>query len=135
MFKLLCFVPFALFGPMLLNNVNSSIELFFIQLLAISLRYNPAAAVLLVYFPVFKRFTYSSFLYALSRVLIYIGTSFGMVYLTEFFGYYGLWIIVIPAVIGFAWGLRHFMKLEKLYNPIMYASLKMQPVSQFINRL
>ena len=125
--KLLCFIPFALIGPILLNNASSASAIFIIQLMALSLRSNPGASVFLPYFPIFKRFTYSSFLYALSRALVYIGTSFSLVYLTEFFGYYGLWIIVIPTVIGFAWGLRHFMKLEKLYNPIMFASPKLQP--------
>ena len=51
-------------------------------------------------------------IYAISRVLVYVITSFGLVYLTDYFGYYGVYFITIPAIIGFAYGLRHFIILE-----------------------
>jgi hypothetical protein len=62
---------------------------------------------------IFRRFTYSSFSYALSRVIMYIITSFGLVYLVEFFGYIGLLIIMIPVVISYTFGVMHFCRLEK----------------------
>jgi hypothetical protein len=44
---------------------------------------------------------------------MYIITSFGLIYLTKAFGYYGLWFILFPVTIFFLWGVNHFMKLEK----------------------
>ena len=44
---------------------------------------------------------------------MYIITSFGLVYLTESFGHYGLWFITVPIAAGFLWGVNHFVKLEK----------------------
>ena len=73
----------------------------------------PATPILLKYFPVLKRFTCAGFAYALSRSLMYVITSFGFIYLIEFFGYYGLLIIMIPISIGFMFGVSHFEKLEK----------------------
>ena len=63
-------------------------------------------------FPVFKRFTAVSFIYALTRALMYIITSFGLVYLTEWYGHYGLWIITVPVSVGFLWGCKSFCKIR-----------------------
>ncbi|WP_324607270.1 hypothetical protein [Rickettsia tamurae] len=65
------------------------------------------------HFPVFKRFTYTSFIYALSRAMMYVLTSFGFIYLTEFFGHWRMLVIMIPISIGFMFGLNHFEKLDK----------------------
>lgn len=73
----------------------------------------PAVPIIFKHFPVFKRFTYVSFIFALSRALIFVVTSFGLIFLIEYFGYWGLLIIAIPTIIGFALGLSHFEKLEK----------------------
>ncbi len=61
----------------------------------------------------FKRFTYAGFMYALSRILMYIITSFGFIYLTNYFGNYAVLVIMIPVTLGFAFGLNHFGNLEK----------------------
>ena len=45
---------------------------------------------------------------------MYIVTSFGLVYLTRWFGHYGLWTIIFPVTLSFLWGVRHFEKLEGL---------------------
>jgi MHS family proline/betaine transporter-like MFS transporter len=74
---------------------------------------SPANGVFFKYFPVFKRFTFASVIYAISRVLVYVVTSFSLVYLTDYFGHFGVYCITIPAIIGFAYGLNHFIKLEK----------------------
>ena len=44
---------------------------------------------------------------------MYVITSLGLVYITEWFGHYGLWLIMVPVSIGFLWGVNHFIKLEK----------------------
>ena len=52
-------------------------------------------------------------LFAMSRTLMYLFTSFGIVYLTEYLGMLGLLIIIIPVVVGYFYGLNTFIKLEK----------------------
>ncbi len=105
----------VLFGPYILSQISTPLHMFFIQMF-VCLFYigaAPADAILFGYFPIFKRFTYSSFIHALSRTLTYIVTSFGLVYLTNQFNYWGLLIIFIPVTIGFIFGIIHFEKLEK----------------------
>ncbi len=72
----------------------------------------PAIPIFFKYFPVRKRFTYSSVLYAVSRAIMYVFTSFGLVYLTDLLGIYGISLVAVPVCIGFLWGVRHFEKLE-----------------------
>jgi hypothetical protein len=63
-----------------------------------------------------KRFTYGSMVYALSRTLVYLVTSFGSIYLAKYFGSYMLIIIMAPVGIGSYFGVYHFENLEKQYN-------------------
>ncbi len=53
--------------------------------------------------------------YAMSRTIMHLITSFGLVYLTKYLGHYGLLIIIIPIVLGFAFGINHIDELEKEY--------------------
>jgi len=73
----------------------------------------PAMPIIYRHFPVFKRFTYVSFIFALSRAVIYLVTSFGLIFLNALFGYYGMLIVVIPGIIGFGFGLLHFTRLDQ----------------------
>ncbi len=73
----------------------------------------PAIPIFFKHFPVHRRFTYSSMIYAVSRAFMYVVTSFGLVYLTSALGPYGMWVIVLPVSIGFLWGVDHFAKLEE----------------------
>lgn len=52
-------------------------------------------------------------MYALSRALIYVVTSVGIVFLTEKFHHFGLLIIFIPILIGFWFGYFHYEKIER----------------------
>ncbi len=45
--------------------------------------------------------------------MIYVISAFGFVYLIECFGNWGIWVIMIPTIIGFAYGLSHFENLAK----------------------
>ncbi|MCC8416543.1 MAG: hypothetical protein LN575_04215 [Rickettsia endosymbiont of Gnoriste bilineata] len=65
------------------------------------------------YFPVFKRFSCVSIIFAISRALMYLVTSFAIVYLTEYWHHWGIMMILFSVCIGFAFGLFHFEKLEK----------------------
>jgi MHS family proline/betaine transporter-like MFS transporter len=68
------------------------------------------------YFPIFRRFTCVSMAYALSRAGMYLVTSFGLVYLNEWFGESGLLIIFLPCAIASLWGIQYFEKLEKQFK-------------------
>lgn len=106
----------VLFLPFLLLHTSHQYQIFILQaLLFITfLGSPPADAILIKAIPIFKRFTATSFLYALSRALIYIITSFGLVYLTEVFAYYGVWFITLPITMGFIWAVRHFKTREEI---------------------
>ncbi|HJD54893.1 MAG TPA: hypothetical protein LFW11_06175 [Rickettsia endosymbiont of Proechinophthirus fluctus] len=68
---------------------------------------SPAIPIFYKSFPVLKRFTYASFIYAYSRAM-YVISSFGLVYLTERFNNLGLLMIVIPIIIGYSLGISPF---------------------------
>jgi len=101
--------------PFLILNVSSSIQVFLIQALItlLALEITPADAVCLVHFPFYRRVTYAGFLFALSRALMFVVTSFGLVYLGSYFGHFGIWFIVLPITIGYLYGVRHFEGLER----------------------
>lgn len=113
-FKLWVFCPFAFITPYLLSNIDNYLQLFFIQTFFVLfvLSTNPATPVFYNHISIFKRFTSGSFIYALSRAIMHITTSFGLVYLEKYFGYLGIVVIFVPMCMGFAFGLFHFKKLE-----------------------
>jgi len=99
----------------LLPRITDPIQLLLLQCFfcLITIDTAPGTPIFLAHLPIFKRFTYSSFLYALSRALMYFVTAFGFVYFTDKYSGLGLLIIMIPIIIGFSYGLSHFEKLEK----------------------
>jgi MHS family proline/betaine transporter-like MFS transporter len=106
---LIIFISYAI------SHVTTPFQLMLVQCLftCFSIDTAPASPVFLVHLPVFKRFTYSTFLYALSRAIVYFATAFGFLYFTEKFNDFGLLVIMIPVIIGFFYALSHFEKLEK----------------------
>ncbi|XVN40604.1 MAG: MFS transporter [Rickettsia endosymbiont of Argas persicus] len=113
--KLIIFSLLTLLCPYILNNITSAYNLLIFQAIFILLISSsvPAVPIFFKHFPVFKRFTYTSVSYALSRALIYIITSFGFAYVVKYFGNWGILTILMPINLGFALGLNHFEKLEK----------------------
>jgi len=113
--KLVTFAVFVLICPYLFNNVTNPYHIFLIQsfIMLFVLDDVPASPIFAIYFPVFKRFTSIAVIYALSRAFMYVITSFGLIYLTKYFGNYGLLVIIIPVLIGYTFGLFHFERLEK----------------------
>jgi MFS family permease len=103
-----------LFLPFLITNLSSPLQVFMLQALLFLLTLDsvPAEAVFIYYLPIYKRFTLASFLFALSRALMYVITSFGMVYLGSYFGPYGLWFITLPMTCAFLYGVQYFEGLE-----------------------
>ena len=106
----------ALLLPFLISAAQTPLSIFLIQVLLLNftLGETPSFAIFIKHFPTLKRFTLTSFLYALTRALMYIITSFGLVYLTGALGTWGMWIIMIPVTTGFLWGVHHFEKLENI---------------------
>lgn len=78
----------------------------------------PAIPIFFKHFPVYKRCTYSGSLYAVSRAIMYVVTSFGLAYLTALLGTSGIWLIIVPVCIGFAWSTKHFEQLESACHRI-----------------
>ncbi|ARD86768.1 MFS transporter [Rickettsia bellii] len=113
--KLALLFILILSSPYLLGNVTTPIQLLLIQICIISCSFDtvPAVSIFFRHFPVFKRFTYSSMIYAISRALMYVITSFGIIYLTKYFGQYGLFIVMVPLLVTCMFGLNHFQELEK----------------------
>lgn len=113
--KLAIFATFMLVCPYLLGHIDSSFQLLLIQLFVVIFVPTdfPAASIFYVHFPVFKRFTYASLMYALSRALMSVITSFGIVYLIDYFGHWGILVIMVPIILGYRFGLSHFQRLEQ----------------------
>ena len=99
-----CLVSVAL--PIVLLNELNLYYLFIMQalLLIFSLEDMPAQAIFIKNFPISKRFTSVTFIFASARAVMCLITSFGLVYLTESFGHYGLWLVMFPALMFFLWG-------------------------------
>ncbi len=112
--RLVIFWVFIVIYPYLLSNVRTPLDVFILQsfIMFFVPDLTPGQSILYTYFPVFKRFTYVGFMYAISRTIIYIITSFGIIWLTKYFGNYGLLIVIIPVMIGYTFGILHFEKLE-----------------------
>ena len=104
--------------PYWLNHLQNDFQVLLLQasIIFFAADASPATSVFYKYFPVLKRFTYISFTYALSRAVVYVITSFGLVYLIQYLGEWGTLIIATPIFAGYMFGLRHFEKLEATSN-------------------
>lgn len=123
--KALFFLPFLITIPFILNVTQNPSYIFFIQFISVCLTIGPipASAVFMSHMPIYRRFTYASLLYALSRALMAVTTSFGLVFLTDYLGYWGLYFIMFPLTIGFLWGVFHFEKLEHISKTSLLAKV------------
>ncbi|HJD67908.1 MAG TPA: MFS transporter [Rickettsia endosymbiont of Bembidion lapponicum] len=112
--RLIIFSFVALASPIILNNISNATELLLFQLFIVVFAPTtfPASGVFYSRFPVLKRFTYNSFIYAISRALMFAVSSFGTIYLIDYFNHWGLLFFIVPILIGYAFGVRHFKKLE-----------------------
>ena len=104
--------------PILIIQLNSPYQVFLTQalILLIPLESLPAEAVLIYHLPIWRRFTYATFLYAIARATMYVVTSFGLVYLGIYFGHFGLWFITLPVTGAYLYGIRHFENLERQWG-------------------
>jgi MFS transporter, MHS family, proline/betaine transporter len=105
----------ALVSPLFLSHVSTPKQLFLLQAVAAFFFPSdvPAAPIFYKHFPFFKRFTYAGFLEAMAKSLMAVVPSLGLVYLIEYFGYWGLLILLVPVIIGYGWGLLYYEKLDR----------------------
>ncbi len=110
--------------PAWLSLSSSPLCIFILQALILTLSLNdfPAQYIFIKRLPVYRRFTASSLIYASSRALTYIITSFGIVYLTKWFHHWGLLFITIPICLVFLRSIAYFQRLEKETGHIPSAS-------------
>lgn len=113
-------LPLTVMLPFLITQCSSPFHLFTLQsaLILLSLSSSPAEALLFKTIPVIKRVTFSSFLYALSRALMYVLTSLSLVFLVHKFGNIALLIVIIPVTFGFIWGVIYLERLENVQKDI-----------------
>ena len=114
-FKLSLYFPFIFALPYLLTIANSSSFLLLIQVLVILLGNStvPARGVFIMSFGTLERFKWSAGLNGVSHVLLYIITSFGMDYMNNIIGVYGVLVIFLVITIIYTWGILEFIKIEK----------------------
>jgi MFS family permease len=105
----------SLLYPFLLSNCQSASDIFWLQAISVILAAGSVSSYgsMIPHFYVFKRFTYISLSYAMSRALMYVISSFGFVILVDYFGNIGMLIIIIPVMIAAIFGINHFIALEK----------------------
>jgi MFS family permease len=109
---------FFLACPFLLNSVTNGFELMLIQAFIVFFVPSefPATPIFFKAFPVFKRFTSASLIFAVTRALMAVISSFGLALLTEKFGSYGILLLLMPVTIAYGFGLLYFVKREKKEN-------------------
>lgn len=105
----------VLFLPFLLNNVSEPYHLITIQYLVIifAIHGMPAFPIFYKYVPVLKRFKTVGLQYAWGRVFMFGVTSFGLIYLTEYFGNWGVFALFVVTLTAYTIALFYFDKLEK----------------------
>ncbi len=112
--KLAVYTVFVLLCPYLLYHMDAPWQLGLIQAFSMLfiLSTNPAMSVIYSHLPIFKRFRCATIVFAITRAIMAILTSFGFIYLTEYLGHWGLLVVMVPLCIGFAFALHHFAQLE-----------------------
>ncbi len=69
-------------------------------------------AIYLKSIPIRSRFTIIGAMFGIGTAIGYAVTSYGLIYLTKWFGYYGIWALYAPVIIGVMWGMECLKKLE-----------------------
>jgi MFS family permease len=113
-FSNVIFIIASIISPFILTYHSSIVAISLVQIMFVmSLKRSPSDSILIKHFPLFRRFTGATFGYALARAVMYIIVSFGLVYLTEWFGYFGIWVIAIPLALVWFKSINYYITLEK----------------------
>ena len=120
------FLILVVFLPFLVNHATQYYHIFAIQtaIMCFSIGDVPGIPIFIKNFPVLKRITAASLLYSITRAVMYVITSFGLVYLTDVFGHYGLWLIMLPVVLSYLWAIDHYGVLENVQLPKLMSIFK-----------
>jgi len=104
-----------IFLPFLIMSVASPMHLFLVQslILVFALEETPSIPVFYKHFPIYCRFMSATLMFALSRTFMTIVTSFGLIYLTSYFGHFGIWVVALPIGIAYLCGISHFIGLDR----------------------
>jgi len=108
------FTAGIIFLPYLLNHCSSPLMLFMIQtfIIIFTIDVAPGTAIFYTFLPILKRFTYAGLAFSISRAIINVIISFGCIYVTDKFGYYGLLLVISPIVAGYAFAIYYFSDLN-----------------------
>jgi MFS transporter, MHS family, proline/betaine transporter len=111
---LYCFMFVVTITPALMIFNNNSDNLFLTRFLIVTTETSfLMAPIKFMHIPVFKRFTCISLSFAFSHIVGYVVSSFSLVYMMEYFNYWGLTVMILPIAIGYMWAILYFEKLEK----------------------
>ncbi|MGL5720369.1 MAG: MFS transporter [Alphaproteobacteria bacterium] len=113
-FNIFVYYFLTLISPFVLNYFTDGLTLFWLQVCIVTFSSGfPAFSIFYAHFPVLKRVMSVSLIYATASALMYITTSFGLVYLTSWCGNFGLWFIMLPTTVAFHWAINHFEELDR----------------------
>ncbi|MCC8372269.1 MAG: MFS transporter [Rickettsia endosymbiont of Pseudomimeciton antennatum] len=114
--KLVICASIIIFVPYILTSIPSPFYLLLLQFFILLFKTGifPAAPIIYKQFPVFKRFRCVSISFAVIRATMYVVVSFGLIYLIDSFGNWGIVILFVPFIVSYGFALRHFETLEKL---------------------
>ncbi|WP_052046012.1 MFS transporter [Candidatus Paracaedibacter symbiosus] len=109
------FLGFALCLPMLINHASSPVHLFLIQcgLLILGEGVTPAHALFLKAFPTIGRYTQAAVAYALSRIVTTLLTSYGCVFVGEYYGIEGITTFLVGVILIHLTSIYHFDKQQR----------------------
>lgn len=101
-----------------LNSITESYHLSIIQyaILLGSIHGAPAFPIFYKHIPVLKRFTSAGFQYSLGRAGMFGVTAFGLIYLVEWWGNWGIFGLFAVTLFAYTIALFYFDKLEKESN-------------------
>jgi hypothetical protein len=74
----------------------------------------PAFPIFYKYVDVLKRFKTAGLQYSFGRAFMFGVTSFGLIYLTEYFGNWGIFALFVVTLTAYTKALFYFDKLEKM---------------------
>jgi len=123
---LLGFIVFLPFIPTCFYNISNTFPLLLLQIALFSLALNTSGTlgtVCFKHYPINKRFRAVAIIFGLSSPISVVATSFALIPLTNYFGYYGLLVLFIPIIIAYYWAINYLKTLEikkGLYNHYPY---------------
>ena len=110
----LAFIVFLPIIPWWIENVSNALSLSCLQFVMFApvLCLAAMGVVCFKHFPIAKRFTIIAVTFGIASAIGKIVVTFGIIPLKIYFGHYNLWIVYIPTITGFLWGISYIIKLE-----------------------